>query len=503
MAREEGDRFSVGSNVDLTGVDPGLIGAVRAASSTLPPGWRAEMVSGERKGDPRFHGKGKALDIQLIDAQGRKLPNYQSAENFRPYEQFAQAVHAAQPADTAPIRWGGYFGGPKGKYGAVDLMHFDTGDVPMGGGSWEGGLTQAQRQLFPGAKSLGLTMNAANAPVAGALAQQEVGPESAGQSTPSAASEGPLDTRQLVYNKLTGAGLQSHQALGALWSLAGESGAGLNPNAYNPKDPGGSVGIGQWLGPRRAALENFAKSWGTAVTDPNTQADFLVDELTNPKAATYQPGVFASMQKAATAADATKVWTSQFERPKVDNSDQRIKNGMAVASLDDKGGFVLGKGAPAATAANTAPAAPRRAAADNRSWWEKLSADPVDAEGKPTGKSSPLGQAAEAFAKVQSRGAQEAAQASQADHSGLGQGPGARNVSPGLQNVAQTYGQTLNSFSTPLTWAHGVRGVPGMPIGGLQGVAATQTPGLSLTSVPAGPGGLGYGIDPDLGYGFG
>ena len=33
-----------------------------------------------------------------------------------------------------------------------------------------------------------------------------------------------------------------------------------------------------------------------------------------------------------------------------------------------------------------------------------------------------------------------------------GTAPPARNVSPGLANVSQTYGQTLNSFSQPLTW---------------------------------------------------
>src|SRR4029077_3365328 len=226
------------------------------------------------------------------------------------------------------------------------------------------------------------------------------------------------------------AGLQSHQALGALWSLAGESGKSLNPNAYNPKDPGGAVGIGQWIGPRRAALEAVAKSRGTAVTDPNTQADFLVDELTNPKAATYQPGVFASMQGTKTAADATKVWTTQFERPKIDNSEARIKGGMNVASIAAKGNFVLGGGGGASSSGTAVAAAP----AADQPWWSKFIKPPTDAEGKPIeGAQSPVEQAVAAFTGGPDAKTKEALEAAAPKGGGLESiGPGIRNMSPGL-----------------------------------------------------------------------
>jgi hypothetical protein len=152
-------RFEVGPGVVTNGVDPGLLNTVKEATRYLPPGWRAVMTSGYRAGDPRFHGQGKALDIQLVNPQGQALPNYQSQENFRAYEQFAQAVHGLN-TNGAPIRWGGYFGGangPGGTYGATDLMHFDIGNVPMGGGTWEGGLTDAQKRLIPNAVSQGAT----------------------------------------------------------------------------------------------------------------------------------------------------------------------------------------------------------------------------------------------------------------------------------------------------------------------------------------------------------
>jgi hypothetical protein len=356
----------------------------------------------------------------------------------------------------------------------------------------------------------GTTVNAANAPVPGALADQ--GPENVGSGGATAAQPGqPMDVRQIVFNKLTGAGLAPHQALGAVWSLAGESGKGLNPNAYNPNDPGGAVGIGQWNQERRTALENFAQTRGTAVTDPNTQADFLVDELTNKNAATYQPGVFAAMQKAGTAADATKTWTTQFERPKVDNSDARIKNGASVASLDSNGNFVLGAGAPTGSSpgmkeipatASTPAAAPKTP----ESWFGKLFDKPDDGSANA---SSPFQQAISAFDQSSPGQAAERAQAPQEGSPASEQAsqqrfaPGARNVSPGLASVPQTYGTTINAASQPLTWTDAPPGPPKLPAAGLRGSMYAQAPGISLNSVQPLPEGLGYGVDPNIGYGYG
>jgi hypothetical protein len=68
-------------------------------------------------------------------------------------------------------------------------------------------------------------------------------------------------------------------------------------------------------------------------------------------------------------------------------------------------------------------------------------------------------------------------------------------------NVAQTYGQTLNSFSQPLTWGHAPLQGTGMAMGGLR-PAAAPVPGMTLNSFQPSSQGLGYGIN-DLGYGFG
>ena len=150
-------------------------------------------------------------------------------------------------------------------------------------------------------------------------------------------------------------------------------------------------------------------------------------------------------------------------------------------------------GAPAAAPAVATTPAP------DKSWWDKLTTAPTDAQGNPIANAkSPLQQLTEgSINRLGAEGQTEQQEAPQRSALDM-QAPGARNVSPGLQNVAQIYGNTLNSFMQPLTWTSKAGGAPGMPAAGLQGGMAPQAPGVSLTSVP----GMS-GIDPNLGYGFG
>ena len=354
---------------------------------------------------------------------------------------------------------------------------------------------------------LGTAINAANTPIAGALAKQEDGSGERRRGAPVAASTGPQDPRQIVFNKLIAAGLPPQAALGALWSLGGEGGAGLDPRSYNAKDPGGSIGYGQWQGVRRTALEDLAKTNGTSWADPNTQADHIINELTNKDYASYQPGVFDKLKAATTPEEAARIWTGGFERPAKDNSDQRIKGGSQVATLDDSGNLVLGSavggghapasGAPIAPAVAAAPAA---APTDDRPWYAKAFGSLM--QGKD-GKKSPFEQFSDAMVGSGPKEQQAAMEAQAPAKSALtSPGPGARNVSPGLQNVAQTYGQTINSISQPLTWNSAPPQAPNWPAAGLQGPLASQIPGISLNSVQPLPQGVGYGINP-VGYGFG
>ncbi|MBN9272321.1 MAG: hypothetical protein J0J15_19175, partial [Mesorhizobium sp.] len=149
------------------GVDNRLTDILSEASQRFG-GFGVSAFSGRRPGDPRFHGQGLATDVRLTDlASGKALANYQDPSTFRTYEQFAQVARQVQmekyPELADQFRWGGYFSGGRGKYGAMDQMHFDLGGgkVGMAGGSWANGLTPAQRALFPGVESLGMGANKA------------------------------------------------------------------------------------------------------------------------------------------------------------------------------------------------------------------------------------------------------------------------------------------------------------------------------------------------------
>jgi hypothetical protein len=143
-------KFRIAANAD---VDPSLLSWIQRAAAASP--YDVRLQSGYRPGDPRFHGKRKAVDVQLIDpGTGKVIPNYQTASSFASYRDFANQVRGAQmqsdPNAANALRWGGYFSGGKGKYGALDLMHFDIGGdtTPMGGGSWAAGLTPEQAKIW-------------------------------------------------------------------------------------------------------------------------------------------------------------------------------------------------------------------------------------------------------------------------------------------------------------------------------------------------------------------
>jgi Phage tail lysozyme/N-acetylmuramoyl-L-alanine amidase len=159
------------------------------------------------------------------------------------------------------------------------------------------------------------------------------------------------DTRQLVFNALVKEGLTPQQALGSLWSMGGESHSTLDTNAYNPKDPGGSIGIAQWLGTRRKDLEAYAQTQGKPVNDASTQVGFLVQELRG-----NEKHAFDLLKQTQTPEDAARIWTKYYERPQVDNSEARIAAGKRVGSLDAQGNFVIGdKASTGSTPASSTP----------------------------------------------------------------------------------------------------------------------------------------------------
>lgn len=331
-------------------------------------------------------------------------------------------------------------------------------------------------------------------PIQGALAKPEAGPES---------SNAGVDPRQLVFNKLVGLGVKPEVALGALWSLGGEGGSSLDPHAYNAKDPGGSIGYGQWNRGRRAALENLAKASGAIWSDPTVQADHIGQELSNKDYASYQPGVLDKLKAGKTSEDGARIWTGDYERPLKDNSDARIKNGPNVATLDAKGALVLGSGGAAATPVAMTPVAAGQASSGN--WLgdaiSKLASPPTDDQGNPiAGAKSPLQELTQnSIKRLTSEGLTDR-DVSPTQGALGGSAPMAHNVSPLLMSVPSTYGQTLNSFMRPLTWTDRPLQGAGMTAGGLSAQAGFQ-PGISLNTPPALPQDAGMGFS-DLGYGF-
>jgi hypothetical protein len=125
------------------GVDPRLVRLIAAASVFLPPGWRVHVTSGLRHGavvagsggrsqhDAGPGGLGLAIDVQLVDAKGRFLPNKtrdQASGLWREYKNFADLVFHAQrvlyPELEGALAWGGKFTLASGEW---DVMHFDLG----------------------------------------------------------------------------------------------------------------------------------------------------------------------------------------------------------------------------------------------------------------------------------------------------------------------------------------------------------------------------------------
>lgn len=146
-----------------------------------------------------------------------------------------------------------------------------------------------------------------------------------------------MDNRQFFYNKLTGElGLSPNAALGVLYSLGGESHYNLDTTAVGA---GGDFGVAQWTGSRKAGLNSLASSLGTSNTDPNTQWAFMKSELTGPYS-----HVLSGLRNASTPAEATKIWTTDFEAPAVNNWQQRFAGGTQVGSIDPKTStFIPGK----------------------------------------------------------------------------------------------------------------------------------------------------------------
>lgn len=270
-----GSALSFVGNYKGAGVDPRLTDILNLAAQQTP-GFKVDAISGYRAGDPRFHGKGMATDVQLTDlASGKLLGNYQDASSFSAYEKFAQTARQIQMAKYPELadqfRWGGYFGGGKGKYGALDTMHFDVAGKGMAGGSWDTGLTSAQKALWPGIESQGNAATKALQNLAGQgnVAAQGLGSLGTGLdkfgSTLSSASAGGGSSGGGLFGWLKGLFGGSTQfaaaAAGTLKPGLFSDGGWTGPGGVN--EPRGIVHAGEVVW----SQQDVARAGGVAVVD--------------------------------------------------------------------------------------------------------------------------------------------------------------------------------------------------------------------------------------------
>lgn len=175
------------------------------------------------------------------------------------------------------------------------------------------------------------------------------------QSTPqpagSVAADQPVDTRTSIFQILRGKGLTPNQALGIMYSMGGEGGTAFDPNAIG--DGKSSYGWGQWHAERADQLMNVAKQMGTTWNNPSTQLQHFQNEINGP----YAFAIEAVKKGGDSTADATRIWTGEYERPKVNNWQQRMGTGAQAFSVDPTGNLVFKPGAPSSPGANPAVAA--------------------------------------------------------------------------------------------------------------------------------------------------
>lgn len=106
-------------------------------------------------------------------------------------------------------------------------------------------------------------------------------------------------TAQTIYNYFLDKGFSKAGAAAAAANAQYESSFSTTASG----DGGSAIGIFQWEGSRRTALQNFARQRGTSETDLQTQLDYAWHELT-----TNYSGVLKYMRNATNPSEAARVW---------------------------------------------------------------------------------------------------------------------------------------------------------------------------------------------------
>ncbi|WP_281875012.1 phage tail tip lysozyme [Nocardia sputorum] len=146
------------------------------------------------------------------------------------------------------------------------------------------------------------------------------GTSGSADNIPGGSNANPADIYRYLISKH---GLTPAQAAGIVGNIQVES--GFKTSAYNSGE--GAIGLCQWRGGRRQALERFAAARGKPVTDWKTQVDFMMAELRSNESTAY-----GYLRAAQTPAYAAAVFDQYYERSSGEARGQRIAYANSIAS---------------------------------------------------------------------------------------------------------------------------------------------------------------------------
>lgn len=127
-----------------------------------------------------------------------------------------------------------------------------------------------------------------------------------------------MATGKLVHDELTKRGVDPSVGAGAVGSLMGESGTGLDPKSRakgDGADGSDSVGLANWNQDRAQNLYKFAGTNDISKISPATQAKFIGWELDNTPQGQSTLGALKQAKPGDVGAGTT-IWTKQYEVPK-------------------------------------------------------------------------------------------------------------------------------------------------------------------------------------------
>lgn len=130
-------------------------------------------------------------------------------------------------------------------------------------------------------------------------------------------------------------GVPSYLIAGIIGNLSVES--GLNPGAPNYRE--GAIGLAQWEGGRRSALQAFARTHGGSETDLNTQLEFLWHEMHTSESAAWN-----RVRQAGNVREAAALWDQYYERSSGAARQDRINAALRFANSGHLPGPPLGGG---------------------------------------------------------------------------------------------------------------------------------------------------------------